>query len=225
MNNAIRSARAWSLAAIIISVFLGAPVASATPQEERQGSQILRELESGKLQCSDASASDFELVGEYAMGRMFGSPSQHEAMNRMMSRMMGAVNAMGMMGGGMMGAGAGGGSYGPGSMMGGYGYGSSTNPNDEDFDGPSAAARVGNHMGDWGTGWWILMAFMMVAFWGLVIVDIVWLIRALTIERHGHGGANPIELPDRRLASGEISPEEYRERRAVLRGEPVVKRL
>jgi hypothetical protein len=26
-----------------------------------------------------------------------------------------------------------------------------------------------NHMGDWGAGWWILMAFMMVAFWGLVI--------------------------------------------------------
>ena len=77
----------------------------------------------------------------------------------------------------------------------------------------------GHHMDDWGAGWWILMAFMMVAFWGLVIVGVVWLIRALMAERHGHGGASPIELLDRRLASGEISPEEYRERRAVLRGE------
>jgi putative membrane protein len=75
-----------------------------------------------------------------------------------------------------------------------------------------------NHMGDWGAGWWILMAFMMVAFWGLVIVGIVWLIRALMAERHGHGGASPIELLDRRLARGEISPEEYRERRAILIG-------
>jgi len=74
-----------------------------------------------------------------------------------------------------------------------------------------------NHMGDWGAGWWVLMAFMMVVFWGLVIVGGVWLIRTLIAERHGHGGASPIELLDRRLASGEISPEEYRERRDVLR--------
>jgi putative membrane protein len=73
-----------------------------------------------------------------------------------------------------------------------------------------------NHMGDWGAGWWILMAFMMVAFWGLVIVGVVWLIRTLMAERHNHGGASPIELLDRRLASGEITPEEYRERRDVL---------
>src|SRR6478672_7884138 len=69
----------WSLAAILTGLLLGAPGASATPQEEHQGSQILRELESGKLKCSEAGAADFELVGEHAMGRMFGSPSQHEA--------------------------------------------------------------------------------------------------------------------------------------------------
>jgi putative membrane protein len=57
---------------------------------------------------------------------------------------------------------------------------------------------------------------MMVVFWGLVIVGVVWLIRALMAERQGHGGASPIEVLDRRLASGEISPEEYRERRDVL---------
>jgi putative membrane protein len=73
-----------------------------------------------------------------------------------------------------------------------------------------------NHMGDWGAGWWILMAFMMVAFWGLVIVGVVWLIRTLISERHGHGGASAIEHLDRRLATGEISPEEYRERREML---------
>lgn len=77
-----------------------------------------------------------------------------------------------------------------------------------------------NHMGDWGAGWWILMAFMMVAFWGLVIVVIVWVVRALLAGRTGHGGVDPVELLDRRLASGEISPEEYRERRVVLRGAP-----
>jgi hypothetical protein len=54
-----------------------------------------------------------------------------------------------------------------------------------------AVSGFDNHMGDWSAGWWILMAFMMVAFWGLVIVGVVWLIRALMAERHGHGGANP----------------------------------
>lgn len=74
-------------------------------------------------------------------------------------------------------------------------------------------------MGDWGAGWWILMAAMMVVFWGLVIFGVVWAVRSLS-HGHDHGSArSALELLDRRLAQGEISPEEYQERRAVLRGE------
>jgi putative membrane protein len=73
-----------------------------------------------------------------------------------------------------------------------------------------------NHMGDWGAGWWVLMAVMMVLFWGLVIVGAVWLIRALMSERHGHGDRSPLEVLDRRLASGEITPEDYRQRREAI---------
>ncbi|HET9152511.1 MAG TPA: SHOCT domain-containing protein [Solirubrobacterales bacterium] len=75
-----------------------------------------------------------------------------------------------------------------------------------------------NHMGDWGAGWWILMALMMVVFWGLVIVGAVWLIRTLVGERRGHGHGSPLEVLDHRLASGEINPEEYRRRRSVIQG-------
>jgi hypothetical protein len=69
-----RAVKARLLAATIaclalIATLAGAEVASATPQEEAQGSQALSELESGTLKCNEASASDFELVGEYAMGR------------------------------------------------------------------------------------------------------------------------------------------------------------
>lgn len=74
------------------------------------------------------------------------------------------------------------------------------------------------HMDDWGAGWWVLMALMMVVFWGLVIVGIVWLVRMLIGEHRDHGGTSATELLDRRLASGEISPEEYRERRSILQG-------
>lgn len=75
----------------------------------------------------------------------------------------------------------------------------------------------GNHMDNWGAGWWILMAFLMVAFWGLVIVGIVWLVRSLAGGYHG--GRSAIDVLEHRLASGEISPEEYRQRRATLGGD------
>lgn len=73
----------------------------------------------------------------------------------------------------------------------------------------------GDHMGD---GWWVAMAIGMVLFWALVIVGLVWLARELT-GRQGPGSRqDPLELLDRRLAEGTISPEDYRERREILRG-------
>lgn len=76
------------------------------------------------------------------------------------------------------------------------------------------------HMGDWGAGWWILMMLGMVIFWGLVILGIVWVVRELA-GRHEHGPASlsPLDVLDRRLAEGEISPEEYEERRRILTGQ------
>ena len=78
------------------------------------------------------------------------------------------------------------------------------------------------HM-DWDGGWWILMAIGMVLFWGLVIFGIVWAVRELG-SRHGNHGTpdrgDPLAILDRRLAEGTISAEEYRERRAILRGDP-----
>lgn len=75
----------------------------------------------------------------------------------------------------------------------------------------------GDHMGDWGAGWWILMTVGMVAFWGLVIFGVVWLVRSLGPGQHPHGGPGAHEILDQRFARGEISPDEYRERREHLR--------
>lgn len=71
------------------------------------------------------------------------------------------------------------------------------------------------HMDDWGPGWWIVMGLMMIVFWGLIVAGIAWLVRYLAQGGHQRE-AGAVELLDRRLALGEISVEEYGERRRAL---------
>lgn len=211
-----------------VAAFAVAPsvAAAAETAEEERGADLLSAIERGDSTCGDLSGEEFMAIGELAMGRMLGSPEAHEGMDRMMASMMGEGDldrmheAMGVrfsgcgnpgfpssFGGmtGMMGM-MGGGS-GVGGMMGG-----------DDFD-PHGDSD--DHM-DWDGGWWIVMAIGMILFWGLVILGIVWLVRELTRSRRTRrGDAEPdaVAILERRLASGEISADEYRERRAILRGE------
>ncbi|HET9152512.1 MAG TPA: SHOCT domain-containing protein [Solirubrobacterales bacterium] len=179
--------------AVVSALVLAASPAGATPQEEQQGSRLLQELEAGQLKCSDAAAADFELVGEYAMGRRFSGCGGGQ-LRQGFGQMMGAVNAMGMMGGGMMGGVQGDGrSYGGSMMGGGYGY-SSSNQNDEGFDGPSAGAMIG----------------MMAVLIGAVALAL------FLLARWRPGG--PLETLKRRYASGELSAEEFQERKRLLAG-------
>ena len=80
-----------------------------------------------------------------------------------------------------------------------------------DFDG---------HM-DWGGGWGALMVVGMILFWALVIVGIVWLLREFASGRATpeKSDDDPLRTLDRRLAEGAISPDDYRERRAILEGQ------
>lgn len=80
----------------------------------------------------------------------------------------------------------------------------------------------GRHM-DWDGGWWIVMALGMVLFWGLVILGVVWLVREFARPRAERAAAtdpDPLAILDRRLATGELTPEEYRERSDILGREP-----
>ncbi|HEX2708721.1 MAG TPA: hypothetical protein VHM66_12020, partial [Solirubrobacterales bacterium] len=65
------------------------PSAMATRAEEQQGANILREFRAGQGSCASLSPTQFELVGEYLMARMIGSPAAHDAMNARIKRMMG----------------------------------------------------------------------------------------------------------------------------------------
>ena len=75
-------------------------------------------------------------------------------------------------------------------------------------------ADVWSMHGDVGAGWWIVMALVMVAFWGAVIFGGAYLLRGNRERRADEEKAS--ELLERRLAAGEISVEEYRERRDAL---------
>jgi uncharacterized membrane protein len=61
--------------------------------------------------------------------------------------------------------------------------------------------------GDMGFGWWLVMFFINVAFWAAVIYGIVWLVRG-GLHRSTRG-ETPEAILDRRLASGEITVDEY----------------
>ena len=77
-----------------------------------------------------------------------------------------------------------------------------------------------DHMdGAWGWGMAALMVIALVA----VVVLVIWFVRS-TGATHAHGqhaGAaeTPLQILDRRLAQGEITPDEHKERAAII-GKP-----
>ena len=71
------------------------------------------------------------------------------------------------------------------------------------------------HM-DMDSGWGIVMVAGMILLWGLVIAGIVWLLHDLAGRRERGSGRTPLDVLDHRLASGEITPQEYEERRRLL---------
>ncbi|HZV53069.1 MAG TPA: SHOCT domain-containing protein [Candidatus Dormibacteraeota bacterium] len=66
--------------------------------------------------------------------------------------------------------------------------------------------------GGWG---WLWMSAVMVLFWGGIVTLIVFAVRALTGPR---GGDQALDVLRRRLASGEISQEEFDRIRRALQG-------
>jgi putative membrane protein len=70
--------------------------------------------------------------------------------------------------------------------------------------------------GHMGGGWWIVMMFGMVLFWGAVIVGIAWLVRGSSGGWREGRKETPLEILERRFAEGAISPDEYHERREVM---------
>jgi len=56
-------------------------------QEEAEGKALYDKLQAKEVTCADLSDDDFELIGEYVMGKQSGS--SHEQMNARIKQMMG----------------------------------------------------------------------------------------------------------------------------------------
>jgi putative membrane protein len=66
-------------------------------------------------------------------------------------------------------------------------------------------------------GWWLLPGPLL---WLLLIVGIVFLISRRNERPPSGGQETGIDVLERRFAEGELSPEQYRERRSVLEEKP-----
>jgi putative membrane protein len=66
-----------------------------------------------------------------------------------------------------------------------------------------------------GFGGWIGWLFM-ATWWLLAAVAVVWLVVAVRARSTDGGGSAARRVLDERFAAGEVTVEEYRERRAVL---------
>jgi putative membrane protein len=70
----------------------------------------------------------------------------------------------------------------------------------------------------WGSGTWVTMALMMLAFWAVIAVLVVYAVRTLGHRpAPGEPSDEARRILDARLARGEIDAEEYNHRRELLR--------
>lgn len=70
-----------------------------------------------------------------------------------------------------------------------------------------------------GMGWWMVIGSVwFILFWGVIIWLIVWGVRALTggPPQRRDDGDTPLEIARKRLAHGEITPQQYEELKKVL---------
>jgi putative membrane protein len=77
-----------------------------------------------------------------------------------------------------------------------------------------AQSRGWDHMSGWDGGWMWLWGTLMMLSWVAIIAAAVWFV--LRANRDG-GTRTARDVLDERLASGELTPEEYRERREAMR--------
>ena len=65
------------------------------------------------------------------------------------------------------------------------------------------------YMHDFGGGWMVFEAILVVVFWGGVIALVVWGIKKLAGRSGSSGRTSPMDIARERYAKGEISKEQF----------------
>jgi putative membrane protein len=70
-----------------------------------------------------------------------------------------------------------------------------------------------------GAGWvgWLGMALSMIVFWGAIILLVVWAVRSSSHPAEPRS-STALNILQERLAKGEITPEEYNQRKLLIQG-------
>ncbi|HLD64039.1 MAG TPA: SHOCT domain-containing protein [Candidatus Peribacteraceae bacterium] len=224
--------RRLSIALITGTLFLSS-VASAqeaglttpgdhTAQEEAEGKEIWQRMEREAVDCSDLSDDQFAALGEYFMGEMTGDA--HEAMNAMITRMMGEEGEEEMhviMGKRMSGCGGNGilpiGNAGmmlPMMDMMGTGW-NDASPLTGGWPNGYAPDTMSSMMG-YGFGFAPFGFLFMILWWVLIIAAIIALVKWLARGSGTAGGQSPLDILKERYAKGEIDKQEFKERKKDL---------
>ncbi len=178
--------------------------ATQTAQDEAAGKAIFDKLQAKRVQCSQLTDDDFDVLGDYFMGQMMGSA--HAAMNVRLEQQLGSDGEKQMhvvMGKRLSGCDptlaypASGASFmlammGGGANMMNWGYGGYGMP----------------YAGGWMGG------LFMILWWVLIIAAIVSLIKWLRHgNNHGHRGNSALDILKERYAKGEITKQEFEEKK------------
>ena len=75
----------------VVAMLLLIPAAAgaALVDEQRQGQNLIAQLQTGTKTCSNLSTNDLDHIGEHVMFKALGSTTLHQAMNYRMTLMMG----------------------------------------------------------------------------------------------------------------------------------------
>jgi len=78
-----------ALTTIALVLLIPAAASASLAGEQRQGQNLIAQLQAGTTTCSALSAGDLDHIGEYVMFRALGSTTLHQAMDDRMRAMLG----------------------------------------------------------------------------------------------------------------------------------------
>lgn len=171
-----------------------------TAREETEGKEIWEKLQAKQLECKNLTDDNFEVLGEYFMGKMVGS--SHEIMNNMMVRMIGEEGEKQMH-----------------IVMGKRNSGCDTAASFPQKGAgfiPMMGSGFVNMMGDWG-GFGIFGWITMLVFWLLLILGVIALIRYLgNSGKSSDKDSSPLDILKERYVRGEIDKKEFEQMKKDL---------